>query len=149
MASRLIYTVIFFLFRLKIHLWSHFIYGSASSWIISPPQPKIIIRSSQQMLTLLIVFRSAFPHSFTQSLFALRSPSHRYYHYLYTHFLPSSLKNMVDQLANCEDILMNFLVSAVSRLPPIKVTQKKQYKETMMGQVCEALSNRGLCGELT
>lgn len=42
---------------------------------------------------------------------------------------------MVDQLANCEDILMNFLVSAVTKLPPIKVTQKKQYKETMMGQV--------------
>lgn len=44
---------------------------------------------------------------------------------------------MVDQLANCEDILMNFLVSAVTKLPPIKVTQKKQYKETMMGQVRE------------
>lgn len=42
---------------------------------------------------------------------------------------------MVDQLANCEDILMNFLVSSVTRLPPIKVTQKKQYKETMMSQV--------------
>lgn len=42
---------------------------------------------------------------------------------------------MVDQLSNCEDILMNFLVSAVTKLPPIKVTQKKQYKETMMGQV--------------
>lgn len=60
---------------------------------------------------------------------------YRYYHYLYTHYLPASLKNMVDQLANCEDILMNFLVSAVTKLPPIKVTQKKQYKETMMGQV--------------
>lgn len=59
----------------------------------------------------------------------------RYYHFLYTHYLPTSLKNMVDQLANCEDILMNFLVSAVTKLPPIKITQKKQYKETMMGQV--------------
>ncbi|KAJ8333586.1 hypothetical protein SKAU_G00415940 [Synaphobranchus kaupii] len=59
---------------------------------------------------------------------------HRYYHYLYTNVLPASLKSMVDQLANCEDILMNFLVSAVTKLPPIKVTQKKQYKETMMGQ---------------
>lgn len=47
---------------------------------------------------------------------------------------------MVDQLANCEDILMNFLVSAVTKLPPIKVTQKKQYKETMMGQVRLELS---------
>lgn len=59
----------------------------------------------------------------------------RYYHFLYTNYLPTSLKSMVDQLANCEDILMNFLVSAVTKLPPIKVTQKKQYKETMMGQV--------------
>ncbi|XP_062320692.1 exostosin-1a-like [Osmerus eperlanus] len=59
---------------------------------------------------------------------------HRYYNHLYTHYLPTSLKGMVDQLSNCEDILMNFLVSAVTKLPPIKVTQKKQYKETMMGQ---------------
>lgn len=59
----------------------------------------------------------------------------RYYHYLYTHYLPASLLTMVDQMANCEDILMNFLVSAVTKLPPIKVTQKKQYKETMMQQV--------------
>lgn len=42
---------------------------------------------------------------------------------------------MVDRMANCEDILMNFLVSAITRQPPIKVTQKKQYKETMMTQV--------------
>uniref|UniRef100_A0AAQ6A2S0 Exostosin GT47 domain-containing protein n=1 Tax=Amphiprion ocellaris TaxID=80972 RepID=A0AAQ6A2S0_AMPOC len=63
---------------------------------------------------------------------------HRYYHYLYTTYLPASLKTMVDQMSNCEDILMNFLVSSVSKLPPIKVTQKKQYKETMMGQSSRA-----------
>ncbi|KAM9309899.1 exostosin-1b-like [Pholidichthys leucotaenia] len=63
---------------------------------------------------------------------------HKYYHYLYTTYLPASLKNMVDQMSNCEDILMNFLVSSVSKLPPIKVTQKKQYKETMMGQSSRA-----------
>ncbi|XP_026868085.2 exostosin-1a [Electrophorus electricus] len=63
---------------------------------------------------------------------------HRYYNYLYTNYLPASLKSMVDQLSNCEDILMNFLVSAVTKLPPIKVTQKKQYKETMMGQTSRA-----------
>lgn len=74
-------------------------------------------------------------------LFAFSSPltvfmlCHRYYHYLYTTYLPASLRTMVDQMSNCEDILMNFLVSSVSKLPPIKVTQKKQYKETMMGQV--------------
>uniref|UniRef100_A0A665TU53 Exostosin-1a-like n=1 Tax=Echeneis naucrates TaxID=173247 RepID=A0A665TU53_ECHNA len=63
---------------------------------------------------------------------------HKYYHYLYTTYLPASLKAMVDQMSNCEDILMNFLVSSVSKLPPIKVTQKKQYKETMMGQSSRA-----------
>uniref|UniRef100_A0A8C9YGL2 Glycosyl transferase 64 domain-containing protein n=1 Tax=Sander lucioperca TaxID=283035 RepID=A0A8C9YGL2_SANLU len=57
---------------------------------------------------------------------------HRYYHYLFTHYVPASLLTMVDHMANCEDILMNFLVSAVTKQPPIKVTQKKQYKETMM-----------------
>lgn len=61
--------------------------------------------------------------------------SARYYHHLYTSYLPASLKTMVDQMSNCEDILMNFLVSSVAKLPPIKVTQKKQYKEAMMGQV--------------
>ncbi|XP_052371420.1 exostosin-1a-like [Oncorhynchus keta] len=63
---------------------------------------------------------------------------HRYYHYLYTSYLPASLRDLVDQLSNCEDILMNFLVSAVTKLPPIKVTQKKQYKETMMVQTSRA-----------
>ncbi|CAG5928405.1 unnamed protein product [Menidia menidia] len=59
---------------------------------------------------------------------------HRYYHYLFTHYVPASLLTAVDRMANCEDILMNFLVSAVTKQPPIKVTQKKQYKETMMSQ---------------
>ncbi|XP_061572361.1 exostosin-1a-like isoform X2 [Cololabis saira] len=63
---------------------------------------------------------------------------HRYYHFLYSTYLPASLRTMVDQMSNCEDILMNFLVSSVSKLPPIKVTQKKQYKETMMGQSSRA-----------
>ncbi|XP_056618469.1 exostosin-1a isoform X1 [Triplophysa dalaica] len=63
---------------------------------------------------------------------------HRYYNYLFTHYLPASLKTMIDQLSNCEDILMNFLVSSVTKMPPIKVTQKKQYKETMMVQTSRA-----------
>lgn len=59
----------------------------------------------------------------------------RYYHYLFTRYIPASLLTTVDRMANCEDILMNFLVSAVTKQPPIKVTQKKQYKETLMTQV--------------
>uniref|UniRef100_A0A3Q3JNV6 Exostosin GT47 domain-containing protein n=1 Tax=Monopterus albus TaxID=43700 RepID=A0A3Q3JNV6_MONAL len=54
---------------------------------------------------------------------------HRYYHYLFSHYLPQSLRALVDRTSNCEDILMNFLVSAVTHLPPIKVAQRKQYKE--------------------
>ncbi|XP_077600008.1 exostosin-1 isoform X2 [Stigmatopora nigra] len=59
---------------------------------------------------------------------------HRYYHYLFSSYVPSDLLSMVDRTANCEDILMNFLVSAVTKRAPVKVTQKKQYKETMMNQ---------------
>uniref|UniRef100_A0A3Q3WQ20 Exostosin glycosyltransferase 1 n=1 Tax=Mola mola TaxID=94237 RepID=A0A3Q3WQ20_MOLML len=63
---------------------------------------------------------------------------HRYYHYLYTHYVPASLLTTVDHIANCEDILMNFLISTVTKQPPIKVTQKKQYKETLMMQGSKA-----------
>lgn len=59
----------------------------------------------------------------------------RYYHYLYSHYLPPSLRALVDRSSNCEDILMNFLVSSVTHLPPIKVAQRKQYKEMPSPQV--------------
>lgn len=54
---------------------------------------------------------------------------HRYYNYLYWHWLSPLLHKTVEQSQNCEDILMNFLVSHVTRRPPIKVTQRKQYKD--------------------
>ncbi|NXV41312.1 EXT1C protein, partial [Uria aalge] len=60
---------------------------------------------------------------------------HRYYHSLFTEFLPAGLRELVDGLAACEDILMNVLVAAVTKLPPIKVTQRKQHKETVSQQV--------------
>uniref|UniRef100_A0A8D2JE15 Exostosin-like 1 n=1 Tax=Varanus komodoensis TaxID=61221 RepID=A0A8D2JE15_VARKO len=59
---------------------------------------------------------------------------HRYYHTLFTNYLPAKLRRLIDQFANCEDILMNFLVSAVTKLPPIKVTQKKQHRESSSQQ---------------
>ncbi|XP_063229981.1 exostosin-1 [Bacillus rossius redtenbacheri] len=58
---------------------------------------------------------------------------HRYYNYLYTHWLSPLLHKTVEQSQNCEDILMNFLVSHVVRRPPVKVTQRKQYKEQPPG----------------
>ncbi|KAJ3608957.1 hypothetical protein NHX12_023485, partial [Muraenolepis orangiensis] len=59
---------------------------------------------------------------------------HRYYHYLFSHYLAPSLRALVDRTSNCEDILMNFLVSAVTHLPPIKVAQRKQHKELPVPQ---------------
>ncbi|XP_052379531.1 exostosin-1-like isoform X9 [Oncorhynchus keta] len=82
----------------------------------------------------MVLTGAAFYHRYSNMVLTGAAFYHRYYHYLYTHYLPSSLLTMVDQMANCEDILINFLVSAVTKLPPIKVTQKKQYKETMMQQ---------------
>ncbi|BES87574.1 unnamed protein product [Nesidiocoris tenuis] len=55
---------------------------------------------------------------------------HSYFNHLYTQWLSPLLLKTVEQSHNCEDILMNFLVSHVVRRPPIKVTQRKQYKET-------------------
>jgi len=57
---------------------------------------------------------------------------HRYYNYLYTHSLNKLLHKTVDQSQNCEDILMNFIVSYITKLPPVKVTQRKQYKDSML-----------------
>jgi len=56
--------------------------------------------------------------------------AHKYYSHLYTEWLPIEAKTLVDSLSNCEDLLMNMLVSHVTRLPPIKVTQRKQYKDS-------------------
>ncbi|XP_016769739.2 exostosin-1 isoform X1 [Apis mellifera] len=60
---------------------------------------------------------------------------HRYYNTLYTELLSSTLHKTVEQSQNCEDILMNFLVSHVTRRPPIKVTQRKLYKDTTVAGI--------------
>lgn len=59
---------------------------------------------------------------------------HSYYNYLYTNWLSLLLLKTVKQSSNCEDILMNFLVSHVTRKPPIKVTQRKGYKDRDSGR---------------
>lgn len=35
--------------------------------------------------------------------------------------MPQAIRDMVDEYINCEDIAMNFLVSHITRKPPIKV----------------------------
>lgn len=47
----------------------------------------------------------------------------QYYAYLYSYVMPQAIRDMVDEYINCEDIAMNFLVSHLTRKPPIKVRQ--------------------------
>ena len=49
----------------------------------------------------------------------------RYYHYAYHHVLSSHLRRTVHRYSNCDDILMNMLVSDVTKQPPIKLAQHK------------------------
>ena len=75
----------------------------------------------------------------------------RYYGYLYYTYYNNSLQqHLVEETDNCEDLLMNFLVSHLTRLPPIKVTQRRGLRddsgvgETELGSV-ERLAQRSLC----
>ncbi|VDM18583.1 unnamed protein product [Hydatigera taeniaeformis] len=47
---------------------------------------------------------------------------HRYYLHAYSIEMPAQIRQIVDIELNCEDIAMNFLVSHITRKPPLKVT---------------------------
>ena len=53
---------------------------------------------------------------------------HKYYSYIYTHTMESAVREMVDEYMNCEDLAMNFLVSHLTRQPPIKVTSRWTFR---------------------
>ncbi|XP_039253764.2 exostosin-like 3 [Styela clava] len=53
---------------------------------------------------------------------------HKYYMYMYSYWMPQEIRDKVDELMNCEDIAMNFLVSHLTRLPPIKVTSRWTFR---------------------
>lgn len=53
---------------------------------------------------------------------------HKYYTYLYTYWLPQAIRDKVDEYMNCEDIAMNFLVSHMTRHPPVKVTSRWTFR---------------------
>ena len=48
----------------------------------------------------------------------------QYYAYLYSYIQPQAIRDKVDEYLNCEDIAMNFLVSHITRKPPIKVNHQ-------------------------
>lgn len=53
---------------------------------------------------------------------------HKYYTYMYTYTLPQAIRDKVDEYMNCEDIAMNFLVSHLTRRPPVKVTSRWTFR---------------------
>ncbi|KJH50266.1 EXTL2, alpha-1,4-N-acetylhexosaminyltransferase [Dictyocaulus viviparus] len=46
------------------------------------------------------------------------------YLHAYTHQMPRAIRQHVDEVTNCEDIAMNFLVAHLTRQSPIKTTSK-------------------------
>lgn len=53
---------------------------------------------------------------------------HRHYLHLYWKWMPQAIRDKVDEYMNCEDIAMNFLVSHVTRQPPVKVTSRWTFR---------------------
>lgn len=53
---------------------------------------------------------------------------HKYYHHLYTNFLPAAIRDWVDNNMNCEDIAMNFLIANATGKPALKVTPRKRFR---------------------
>ncbi|KAG7294998.1 hypothetical protein JYU34_022594 [Plutella xylostella] len=53
---------------------------------------------------------------------------HRYYLWSYWRLLPAAIREYVDEYMNCEDIAMNFLVSHITRKPPVKVTSRWTFR---------------------
>ncbi|XP_036991856.2 exostosin-like 1 [Artibeus jamaicensis] len=64
---------------------------------------------------------------------------HRYYHTLFTYSLPKALRSLANDAPTCVDVLMNFLVAAATKLPPIKVPYGKRHLEAR-----PPLTSRGL-----
>ena len=53
---------------------------------------------------------------------------HKYYSYVYSHVMDPAVRDMVDDFMNCEDLAMNFLISHLTRQPPIKVTSRWTFR---------------------
>lgn len=53
---------------------------------------------------------------------------HKYYSYVYTHVMSPTIRDTVDTFMNCEDLAMNFLISHLTRKPPVKVTSRWTFR---------------------
>lgn len=59
---------------------------------------------------------------------------HRFYNYFYTYVMDERIRNVVDSIRNCEDLAFNFMVSALTRKPPLKVTTKWHFYCPLCGE---------------
>ncbi len=71
---------------------------------------------------------------------------HRFYHYVYNYVMDYRVREMVDRYKNCEDLAFNYMVAALTRQSPIKVTAKTRFYCTLCDQLNEnaASSNNPL-----
>ena len=53
---------------------------------------------------------------------------HKYYSYAYSQYMSQSIRDKVDELMNCEDIAMNFLIADMTRQAPIKLTKRYSFR---------------------
>jgi len=53
---------------------------------------------------------------------------HKYYSYVYSEVMAPAIRDMVDEFMNCEDLAMNFLISHITRQPPVKVTSRWTFR---------------------
>jgi alpha-1,4-N-acetylglucosaminyltransferase EXTL3 len=74
---------------------------------------------------------------------------HKYYSYLYTSWQPQEVRDMIDEYMNCEDIAMNFLISHITRKPPLKVTSRWTFRcpgcPDMLSQSDSHFNERHIC----
>ena len=73
----------------------------------------------------MVLTGAAFMHSVSSRAIGT---SLQYYLYEYTHHMPQAIRDKVDELMNCEDLAMNFLIAHLTRRPPIKVTSKWTFR---------------------
>ena len=62
---------------------------------------------------------------------------HRFYHHYYTYLIDERIRKIVDELMNCEDVAFNFMVSDLTRKPPIKVTTRWRFYCKLCNQTDE------------
>ena len=56
---------------------------------------------------------------------------HRYYHYYFYYMLDERIQEKINELNDCEDIAFNYMISDLTRKPPIKVTGKTTFNCTL------------------